>query len=604
MDGVVGGAGVGGAGLERGTALARVRRAALGVILLALLPSVGTLAAPWIAEDASILAQVHADGPWADWGRGQYGMQLLRFWRPLVSTSWALQEAVSGIDPLPLRSFNLGLHALVALAVFGLALRLGVGLRGAFLAGAWSALFPAQGGTVTWLAGRTDLLCAVFLVGSAWAALGPRPMLGAPLAFLACASKEFGFLAPLWCFLLALAGGADGRLALRRTWPAALGAGVAFVWRWLALDGATGGYPALLPGPVAGAGAALAASAQSAWPSLVALAVLALAGAWAQSLRARPLALVLVLALASLAPLYPLLADGFLEVENRRLLFVAECALALAAGLAVGRPARGPASARVLVALACVALGARLGSAWSDTHAWARSARFGEQAIARARAALVAAEPGPGPVLFGDFEAGHGGAYCLGFGLAARFRAPFPATARPVWPWRLAFVAGPERARAALVEARADGSLWPLDDARRVPELVLSDANGAGLERLELDERALLAREDRSPRVRIAGGPGGASLEVVLFTELGYEPFELGPLDGAGAGSFSLMQLLVSSNGVCALAELLAQAADLGATRAYLELRARAAEGEVRAASRWIELVWPPGLRERALSSR
>ena len=64
---------------------------ALAVVLLALVPSAGTLSAPWIAEDAGILAQVEADGPWADWGRSQYGMRIVRFWRPLVSTTWALQ---------------------------------------------------------------------------------------------------------------------------------------------------------------------------------------------------------------------------------------------------------------------------------------------------------------------------------------------------------------------------------------------------------------------------------------------------------------------------------------------------------------------------------
>lgn len=595
---------VDGATVESGVRRAQLRRAALGVILLALLPSVGTLTVPWIAEDASILAQVHADGPWADWGRGQYGMQILRFWRPVVSTSWGLQEALSGIDPLPLRSFNLGLHVLAALAVFGCALRLGVGTRAAFLSGAWIALFPEQGGTVTWLAGRTDLLCGLFLVACAWSALGKRPWLAAPLAFLACAAKEFGFLAPVWCFALALASGLARRAALRRAWPAALGAGVAFVWRWLALGGAAGGYPAALPGPLAGAFGALAASAGAAWPSLAALAGLALAGALAGGLRARPFGLALWLALVCLAPLYPLLADGFLEPENRRLLFVAECALALAAGLALGRPARARSSARGLTVLVCALLGVRLWAALGDTHAWADSARLGEQAVARARAALAGAEAGAAPVLFRDFESGHAGAYCLGFGVAARFRAPFPATARPVWPWRLAFVPQAERARAALVDARPDGSLWPLDDARSVPEFALLDADGIRLERLSIDERALLAEVDRSPRLRLAGAPGGARLEAVLFTELGYEPFELGPLALDGAGSFSVMQLLTRSNVVATLADLLAQTADLGGTRAYLELRAYGAQGEVRAASRWIELDWPPELRERALSSR
>src|SRR6185436_1446357 len=137
-----------------------------------LVPSLGTLDAPWIAEDAAILARVGADGPWADWTRSQYGVLKVLFWRPLVSTSWALQEAWTGIAPAPLRAFNLALHALASVLVFRCARRLGTGPSGAFLAGAWIALFPEQGGTSTWLAGRTDLLCAVGLLGSLHAALG------------------------------------------------------------------------------------------------------------------------------------------------------------------------------------------------------------------------------------------------------------------------------------------------------------------------------------------------------------------------------------------------------------------------------------------------
>src|SRR5262245_13037221 len=225
-----------------------VRLAALGVVILALLPSVGTLRAPWIAEDAAILARVRADGPWADWGRTQYGLQILRFWRPLVSTSWAVQEAWTGIAPLPLRLFNLTLHALLAGLVFALARRLGAGFPGAFLAGAWIALFPEQGGSVTWLAGRTDLLCGVFLVASAHAALGRAWLASAPLAFLACASKEFGFSAPLWAAGLAWACGARGSELVRRALPATVAVGIALVWRRAAIGGFGGGYPAVLPG--------------------------------------------------------------------------------------------------------------------------------------------------------------------------------------------------------------------------------------------------------------------------------------------------------------------------------------------------------------------
>lgn len=576
------------------------RLALLWVVLLALLPSVGTLTAPWIAEDAGILAQVRADGPWADWGRGQYGMQILRFWRPLVSTSWALQEAWTGIAPLPLRLFNLTLHAWVAALVFACARRLGARLPGAVLAGAWIGLFPEQGGTVTWLAGRTDLLCALFLVACTTVALGRRTSPSAAFAFLACASKEFGFLAPLWVAGFVLARGGNLREALGRAGPASAGVALAFAWRWLALGGLAGGYPTQLQGLLGGALGASRAVFQAAWPSVLALALLWTAAEWARSTSRRGIRWTLGVALASLAPIYALLADGFLEPENRRLLYLAECALALAAGLAWSRPAESVARARVLGALVSALLGARLALAFEDTHDWARSARSGEEAVARARASVAAAEPAASPVLFTGFESGHDGAYCLGFGLAARFRAPFPASPRPVWPWRPVFSV-PGRERRALVEPRADGSLWPLDDPLRVAPLAVLGAEKAPLVRVVLDERVLLAAEDRSPRLTLLGAPAGATLEGLLITELGYEPLPLGAFDGAGAATVSLMQLLARSNGVAAGGQILAQAADLGARSAYLELRALGPDGEPLAGSRWIELTWSAELRESAV---
>ncbi|NOT30225.1 MAG: hypothetical protein HOP15_07240 [Planctomycetes bacterium] len=576
------------------------RLALLGVVLLALLPSVGTLTAPWIAEDSGILAQVRADGPWADWGRGQYGLQILRFWRPLVSTSWALQEAWTGIAPLPLRLFNLALHALVAAFVFACARRVGAGLSGAFLAGAWIGLFPEQGGTVTWIAGRTDLLCALFLMACSYVALGRRTSPSAALAFLACTSKEFGFLAPLWVAGLVLARGGSLREVLWRAGPASAGVALAFAWRWLALGGLDGGYPTQVPGLFAAALGTSRALSQAAWPSVLALASLWAAAWWARSASPRGMGWSLGLALASLVPIHALLADGFLEPENRRLLYLAECALALAAGLAWSRPANSVARGRVLGALVLALLGARLALALEDTHDWAGSARYGEEAVARARASVAAAEPAASPVLFTDFESGHDGAYCLGFGLAARFRAPFPASPRPVWPWRPVFSV-PGRERSALVEARADGSLWPLDDPLPVVPLAVLGAGETPLVRVVLDERVLLAAEDRSPRLTLRGAPAGAALEGLLISELGYEPLPLGAFDGTGAVTVSLMQLLARSNAVAAGGQILAHAADLGARRAYLELRALGPDGEPLAGSRWIELTWSAELRARAV---
>jgi hypothetical protein len=572
---------------------------AVALVLLAALPSLGTFGAPWIAEDAAILARVEADGPWADWGRGQYGMQVLRFWRPLVSTSWSLQESLSGIAPLPLRVFNVALHAGVALLVAATALRLGATRRGALVAGAWLALFPAQGGVVTWLAGRTDLLCALFLVASAWAALGRRALASAPLAFLAAASKEFGFLAPMLVLLLVRSGGARWSEAARRAAPAAAAVALAALLRARALGGWSGGYPLALPGALDAARGSLTA-VLSAHGGALALAALGLGlGLALRSARPRAVAHALAAALLLALPLVPLLADGVLEAENRRLLYAPECALALAFGLAFGRDVPGT-RARWLVLGVLLLSGVRFAQAWRDTRVWARSAAVGEAAVARARGVVAGAAPGVSPVLFGDFPSAHGGAYCLGFGLAARFRAPFPASPRPVWPWRLAFVEDARRRREPPVAARADGSLWPLDDVPVTARLTLLDEEGRALSRLELDERARSAPEDRSPRVVVAGGESGAPLELLIASEIGYEPFPAGVLDDGGRATFSAMQLLAAANGVASVAQLLAQTADLGGERAYVELRALAPEGAVRASSGWLDLGWTSELAARA----
>jgi hypothetical protein len=100
---------------------------------------------------------------------------------------------------------------------------------------------------------------------------------------------------------------------------------------------------------------------------------------------------------------------------------------------------------------------------------------------------------------------------------------------------------------------------------------------------------------DLSPRLHLAGPPG-ALVEGVVYTELGYEPLPLGVLGPDGSATVTLMQLLATTAGAAAGAEVLAHVADLGATSAALELRAYGADGSVLAASRWLELTWAPEL--------
>ena len=578
---------------ERGGTRARLLW--LVVLAAALVPSLGTLRAPWIAEDTSVLARVAAEGAWSDWNRPWFGLEIVRFWRPLVTLSWGLQYGLSGLEPLYLRLFNLGLHAGCALLAFGTARRLGGGNVAALAAGLWVAWFPEQGGTVTWLSGRTDLLAGFFLLASVYTALGARVWFALPLAFLAAASKEFGFLAPLWCALLVLGRGDAWREACRRALPAALGAALAFAWRRFALGTFSGGYPLEFPGVLAslfGAGRALAAIT-SFWSGLLLLVLLAVFGRSRRILAARVAVAALACAGLGLVLMHQLLADGLLEPQNARLLFVPWLALGLCAAALLARFASaGPRP--WLWFLMSVPLGL---PAVQDGQAWRAAAERCAQEEASVRAALVGVSTGASPALFAGLPASVGDAYALSWGVADRFRAPFTAAPRPVWPWRLLFVADPARERGPLVAPRAGGLFLPLDDALGVDELTLRAQGETAA--LLVDERCFALGEDRSTPLELAGAPAGAALEFVLFTELGYEPVAAGAFDAEGRARFTLRQALQLTNGVTTAIQVLAQAHDLGARRAYIEFRARGADGAVLAASRWRELVWPEDLARR-----
>ena len=211
----------------------------LGLLLVALVacwPSLGSLGAGLLSDDAVALGYVHrAEGVLLDWTGPQCGLSSVRFWRPLVTTSLALQEHWTGADPVPLRLFNLLAHALAALLLVGVGRRLGLGWPGALLGGLLAALYPDQGGTVTWIVGRVDSLTAPLFLGALWACLAGRSLLAAPLALLACSSKEIAFVLPLWALACAWGSGLGLRAACSRCLPLIGAVLLAFLLRRLAL---------------------------------------------------------------------------------------------------------------------------------------------------------------------------------------------------------------------------------------------------------------------------------------------------------------------------------------------------------------------------------
>jgi hypothetical protein len=571
----------------------------LAVVLLAIVPSLGTLDAPLLADDAAILGYVEREGALEDWTGPQYGLQLVAFWRPMVTASWWAQEAITGDAVLPLRTLNLLCHVLSALALAAVARRIGCTRLGALVAGGMAALFPEQGGTVTWVAGRVDSLCTPLMLLACLCALDRRHLTAAVVAFLACATKEIGFLVPGWVFLLVWARGDRFVEILRAFLPVLLAVLIAFVWRHLALGGWVGGYlasPGIDPGSGPGA---LWTWVRESEVTIIGGAVAVMAGALVRTVRLRIVVAGAVCAVAGAGPLLQILQLGPLPEQNLRLLCVSDLGLCLVAAGALARPL----PARRLVALPALALllfaGLRGGLAFSDTHEWAEAGRVAEAACDEARAAVAGDAPSPHPVLFDRFPPLHAGAYCLGFGVADRFRAPFPSTPRPIWPLRPLFEGTRELAMVAPIE---EGLLRPFAGDRRAPpriEVELSERGEDGS--IPLDERVLEEGPDDSPRLGVRGRFPGALLLVVLYTEMGYESAFWSVAGEEDYRELSLRELTDLKEGcVGTPAQVLVQTADLGATRAYLELRAIDADsGALLAASDWLPLVWERGLHRK-----
>ena len=586
------------------------------VLLVALLPSVGTLGAPLISDDAAALAYVHREGPWADGLQPQYGMGLIRFWRPLVTASLGLQETISGLAPLPLRSFNLAGHAIAALLVGLLALRLGGGRSGALAAGLLAATFPDQGGTVTWIVGRVDSLAVPLVFAALWLALDRGPGWGrrapaALAAFLACATKEVAFTVPVLGALLAWGRGGTRPQILRAALPLALGAGLAFVLRRWALGLWVGGYPPADLGP--------AALVRALGPLLPTLGPLVVVGGLALALGRRPrgawraAAAGVALSLVALAPLLPLLADGVLEEQNRRWLMLADLGLALALGAGLGG-----AGHRLWMALGLVVLlaGWRGIEAGRDTREWAAAGELAAAHVARTRATLEAVPAGPDPVFDATLPRLYRGAYCLNLGAADRFRVPFPATPRPVWPLRVLFAEDPPGSRERRYVHRPERDLvWAFGAGQRmVPELTVSVGGRTDFGPLTLDE-GVARPEDGGPVLELWGSYPGR-FEFLIYTELGYEaapwtdaqggvlePHPLGPESHLAPVQRISLGDVLRLQSIASLSAALVQAADAGARVAYLEVRAvddaKGIPNRPLAASPMIRLEWDADLLRR-----
>jgi hypothetical protein len=169
----------------------------------------------WIRE-----TRVHSPGDFARLFERSDG-----FYRPLVSVSFALNSATSGLAPKAYGLTNLALVVANAALIWLLARRLRAAAGPALLAaGVWAFNFHGINMAVLWISGRTSLLVTTFALLTAIALTAGRVWLAGLCCLLALLSKEEAALLPLALALWSAydaSGTITARIAAvaRRTWP-------------------------------------------------------------------------------------------------------------------------------------------------------------------------------------------------------------------------------------------------------------------------------------------------------------------------------------------------------------------------------------------------
>lgn len=368
--------------------------------LLALLPVLGAysnvLDVGFMWDD-HVLIEQNADlhtlhAPWDYLGRSFWQHPFAAdgghaFYRPLVTFSWALDWALGGGSPAPFHLVNVALHLAVVTLVFAFARRRGGDALTAAVVAALFGVMPRVTESVTWIAGRTDVLATLLALGAWWwasgAGLGRRVLAGVAL-LLALLSKEVALAAGA---ALALERGLEARPRLRAEAPLFAALALAVATWWALRAGVSGQAPvrlhdvtttlAALGTGVRGVLVPWHPNAQQGFvlapePWAVALGVLALAGAalvaarWSRSTARWRLAWIFG-ALAALALVCVVALDSYTLFSDRFLYLP----LALGAVLAAARP-----WPRWLVASGAAAVMALTVVTWQRNSTWAEPLRF------------------------------------------------------------------------------------------------------------------------------------------------------------------------------------------------------------------------------------
>ncbi len=160
-----------------------------------------------------------------------FGVRGGNYWRPAAGLSLALDYLVWGPRPAGFRLTGVALHAVNSFLVSSLLIGLGASPPAAAVGAAFYAVNPAWSSVVGYVASRSDLLCAFFVLSGLWAALRRGwPGVLVPIGCYAgaLASREAAVMFPL---LLIWMGWVEKRRGLLAVAAACLA--VAGAW-WLA----------------------------------------------------------------------------------------------------------------------------------------------------------------------------------------------------------------------------------------------------------------------------------------------------------------------------------------------------------------------------------
>lgn len=201
----------------------------LAVSLVCVLVYLPGLNGPFLFDDApNIILPINAWlGGETGWQQVVFGNSSGLFHRPLANLSFAINAAISGLDPLPFKATNLAIHLLCGALIYALLSRLlrrdpqlsrHAGLSALAVAAIW-LLHPIQVSTVLYIVQRMAQLSALFMLVALLAYVHGRLALetgrqrtGAAWLFIAVPAatvaavlgKENGALAPLLCAVVEL----------------------------------------------------------------------------------------------------------------------------------------------------------------------------------------------------------------------------------------------------------------------------------------------------------------------------------------------------------------------------------------------------------------